>query len=138
MYKDQVREIESDGDIHLLINKAWLRRLKREDCQSYAEQNPELDIRAVKSHYEYTLSSYKREHPPTVIDSVYLTDLCREAFPKETIIDLYHTRRWDNETAYFDIKNHLEAERFSSGKYNIVVNELYGENFMLFDLRDHL
>jgi hypothetical protein len=127
MYKDQVREIESDGDIHLLINKAWLRRLKREDCQSYAEQNPELDIRAVKSHYEYTLSSYKREHPPTVIDSVYLTDLCREAFPKETIIDLYHTRRWDNETAYFDIKNHLEAERFSSGKYNIVVNELYGK-----------
>ena len=40
---------------------------------------------------------------------------------------MYHTLRWDNETAYFDIKNHLEAERFNSGKYNIVVCELYGK-----------
>lgn len=127
MYKDQVREIESDGDIHLVINKAWMRRLKREDCRSYAEKNPELDIRAVKSHYEYTFDSYKRQHPPVTIDSVYLTDLYREEFPKETIIDLYHTRRWDSETAYFGIKTHLEAERFNSGKYNIIVNELYGK-----------
>lgn len=42
-------------------------------------------------------------------------------------MELYHVQRWDNETAYFDIKNHLEAERFNSGKYNIVTNEIYGK-----------
>ena len=127
MYKDQVRDIKSDGIIHLVMNKPWLKRLKREDCRFYAAQNPELDIRVVKNHYEYILNGYKRLQTPIGIDSVYMTDLTKAEFTKETIIELYHTRRWDSETAYFDIKNHLEAERFNSGKYNIVVNELYGK-----------
>lgn len=127
MYKDQVRDIESDGLIHLVMNKPWLKRMKREDCRSHATQNPELDIRVVKNHYEYTLNGKKYNQTPISIDSVYMTNLTKIEFKKETIIELYHTRRWDSETAYFDIKNHLEAERFNSGKYNIVVNELYGK-----------
>lgn len=127
MYKDQVRNIKSDGLIHLVMNKPWLKRLKREDCRSYAAQNPELDIRVVKNHYEYTLNENRYNQPSISIDSVYMTDLTKTEFKKETIVELYHARRWDSETAYFDIKNHLEAERFNSGKYNIVVNELYGK-----------
>ena len=102
MYKDQVRDIESDGIIHLVMNKPWLKRLKREDCRFYAAQNPKLNIRIVKNHYEYFLNEYKRLQTPIGIDSVYMTDLTKAEFTKETIIELYHTRRWDSETAYFD------------------------------------
>lgn len=127
MYKHQVCDIERDGDIRLEFDKAWLRRLKRNDCRELASTLPELNIRVVKNHYEYFLSGRKQKREPIVIDSVYMTDLNRTAFSTECIVELYHVNRWDNETAYFDIKTHLEAERFNSGKYNIVVNELLGK-----------
>ena len=127
MYKDQVAGIEKDGMIQLDFNKAWLRRLKREDCRAYAQEHLHLDLRVVKNHYEYTLNGYKRKHEKISIDSIYMTDLGYTEFSSSKIVELYHVRRWDNETAYFDIKNHLEAERFNSGKYNIVVCELYGK-----------
>lgn len=127
MYKKQVANIEDDGWIHLSFNKAWLGRLKREDCRAHAQETPHLDIRVVKSHYEYTLDGYKRKREPVQVDSIYMTDLWEENFSSKDIIELYHVRRWDNETAYFDIKDHLEAEKFNSAKYNIVVCELYGK-----------
>lgn len=127
MYKNQVAEIEKDGMIHLTFNKAWLRRLKREDCRAYAQEQLRLDVRVVKNHFEYTLNGYKRKHDKIGIDSVYMTDLEQAEFSSNDIVELYHVQRWDNETAYFDIKDHLEAERFNSGKYNIVVCELYGK-----------
>lgn len=127
VYKHQVSKIEKDGDIQLVIDKAWQRRLKREDCRNYAATKPLLDLRVVKNHYEYTLTDRKKQAETLQVDSIYLTTLDRTEFKTEDIISLYHTRRWDNETAYFGIKNHLEAERFNSGKYNIVVNELYGK-----------
>ena len=109
------------------IDKAWNRRLKREDCRNYASKNPQLELRAVKNHYEYTLNDKKKAHETIEVDAIYLTNLSKEKFDTAEIVSLYHTRRWDHETAYFDIKSHLEAERFNSGKYNIVVNELYGK-----------
>lgn len=127
MYKEQVAEIEKDGMIQLDFNKAWLRRMKREDCRAYAQEHLHLDVRVVKNHFEYTLTGYKRKQDKIGVDSVYMTDLGHTDFSSNDIIELYHVRRWDNETAYFDIKNHLEAERFNSGKYNIVVCELYGK-----------
>lgn len=45
----------------------------------------------------------------------------------ESIIELYHVQRWENEKAYFDIKTYLEVGRFNSAKYNIVTNEIYGK-----------
>ena len=127
VYKHRVSQIEKDGDIQLDINAAWKRRLKREDCRQYVTDNSQLDLRVVKNHYEYTLNGKKRKQEPIKVDAIYLTTLPRDDFATDEIISLYHVRRWDNETAYFDIKSHLEAERFNSGKYNIVVNELYGK-----------
>ena len=127
MYKDQVAEIQRDGMIQLTFNKAWLRRLKREDCRAYAQEHLHLDMRVVKNHFEYTLDGCKRKHDKISIDSVYLTDLGHTEFSSNDIVELYHVRRWDSETAYFDIKDHLEAERFNSGKYNIVACEIYGK-----------
>ena len=127
MYKEQVASVEKDGDIQLILDKAWLKRLKREDCRDYAVKNPHLNVRVVKNHYEYTVHSRKKNPDTFSVDSTYMTDLSSGDFDTESIITLYHTQRWDNETAYFDIKSHLEAERFNSGKYNIVVNELYGK-----------
>lgn len=127
MYKHQVCDIEKDGDICLDFDRAWLRRLKREDCRELATARSALSVRVVKNHYEYVLSGRKKKQEPTVIDSTYMTDLNRTAFTADTIVELYHVNRWDNETAYYDIKNHLEAERFNSGKYNIVVNEIFGK-----------
>ena len=127
MYKDQVAKIKKDGMICLNFDRAWLRRLKREDCRAYAQEHLLLDVRVVKNHFEYTLNGYKRKQDKISIDSVYLTDLGAGEFSSADIVRLYHVQRWDNETAYFDMNNHLEAERFSSGKYNIVVCELYGK-----------
>ena len=127
MYKDQVAMIEEDGMIHLDFDKAWLRRLKRKDCRDYAQEQKHLNVRVVKNHYEYMLVGGKRKQKPVSIDSIYMTDLENKEFSLGDIVELYHVRRWDSETAYFDIKDHLEAERFNSGKYNIVVCELYGK-----------
>lgn len=127
IYKEQISKIEKDGDIQLNIDNAWKRRLKREECRDYVANNPQLNLRVVKNHYEYTLDGKKKTKEPIKVDAIYLTSLSKEEFDSDEIISLYHTRRWDNETAYFDIKSHLEAERFNSGKYNIVVNELYGK-----------
>ena len=127
MYKEQVAKIEKDGMIQLTFDKAWLRRLKREDCRAYAQEHLHLDVRVIKNHFEYALSGYKKKHDKISIDSIYMTDLEYKEFSSSAIIELYHVRRWDSETAYFDIKDHLEAERFNSGKYNIVVCEIYGK-----------
>lgn len=127
MYKEQVSNIEQDGEIQLKIDRAWQKRFKREDCREKVKMCPELNIRIVKNHYEYIFTNRKRLQEPFRIDSVYMTNLERTSFSKECIIELYHVKRWDNETAYFDIKAHLEAERFNSGKYNIVVNEIFGK-----------
>ena len=127
MYKDQVAMIEEDGMIHLDFDKAWLRRLKRKDCRDYAQEQKHLNVRVVKNHYEYMLVGGRRKQEPVSIDSIYMTDLENKEFSLGDIVELYHVRRWDSETAYFDIKDHLEAERFNSGKYNIVVCELYGK-----------
>ena len=127
MYKDQVAEIKKDGMIQLNFDKAWLRRLKREDCRAYAQEHLYLDVRVVKNHFEYAMNGYKRKQNKICIDSVYMTDLEHMEFSSSDIVELYHVRRWENETAYFDIKDHLEAERFNSGKYNIVACELYGK-----------
>ena len=56
MYKEQVKLIEQDGDIHVPFNKAWYRRMKRDDCRQYAESLGVFSLRVIKNHYEYTLS----------------------------------------------------------------------------------
>lgn len=127
VYKDYVSQVERDGWIDVPFNKAWYKRMKRDDCRSYAQELTTLHVRVVKNHYEYIMTGRKRKTEPVVIDSAYLTNLDSNEFPAKRIVSMYHTLRWDNETAYFDIKNHLEAERFNSGKYNIVVCELYGK-----------
>lgn len=126
-YKDYICDVENDGVINVPFNKAWYRRMKRNDCRSYAETLSSLHLRVVKNHYEYTLTGKKKKQEPNTIDATYITNLDNNDFTREDIVYLYHALRWDNETAYFDIKNHLEAERFNSGKYNIVVNEIYGK-----------
>jgi len=126
-YKDHVKNIERDGMIVVPFNRAWIKRLKYEDNRAYAEKVGSLNLRVVRNTFEYTMTKDKANKDPTVTDSVYFTNLESESFPAESIVDLYHVQRWDNETAYFDIKNHLEAERFNSAKYNIVTNEIYGK-----------
>lgn len=126
-YRDYTSRIDTDGEITVPFNKAWYQRMKRDDCREYAQNLAALPLRVVKNRYEYILSGRKKKQEPTVIESVYLSNLDSELFPTERIVSLYHTQRWDNETAYLDIKSHLEAERFNSGKHNIVVNEIYGK-----------
>lgn len=127
MYKVYVSKVEQDDWIHVPFNKAWLRRMKRDDCRNYAKKIASLSLRTVKNRFKYIMSGKKRVQKPIVVDSIYFTNLKEEEFPTTRIVQLYHVQRWDNRTAYFDIKNHLEAERFHSGKYNIVTNELYAK-----------
>ena len=127
MYKEEVAKVKEDGNIRVEITRAWQRRLKRDDCRDHASAHPILEMRIVKNHYEYFQTSDKFQREPIAVDATYITNLSRDTHPKATIVDLYHTQRWDVETAYLGIKNHLEAERFNSGKYNIVINEVYGK-----------
>ena len=92
MYKKQVAEIEKDGMIQLDFNKAWLRRLKRDDCRAYAQEHLHLELRVVKNHFEYTLNGTKRKRDKIRVDSVYLTDLGYAEFSSSDIIELYHVR----------------------------------------------
>lgn len=126
-YKNYVQSIERDGAVEIPFNRAWIRRLKYDDNRIYAQRVGALKLRVIKNRYEYTLTTDKTNKKPASIDSIYFTNLDPEQFPTERALELYHVQRWDNETAYFDIKNHLEAERFNSGKYNIVTNEIYGK-----------
>lgn len=126
-YKEYVNSIERDGIIEVPFNRAWIKRLKYEDNRAYAERVGALSLRVIRNTYEYTLTDGKATTPPTVTDSIYFTNLESDSFSTERILELYHVQRWDNETVYFDIKNHLEAERFNSTKYNIVTNEIYGK-----------
>lgn len=127
MYKNYVATVGQDGDICVPFNQSWYQRMKRDDCRQYAQKLGNLPLRIVRNHYEYVLDGRKKTQEPIAVDSTYMTNLDRQLFSVKRVVELYHVQRWDNETAYFDIKNHLEAERFSSGKYNIVVNELYGK-----------
>ena len=63
-----------------------------------------------------------------VIDTTYFTNLVQEQFPSSRIVELYHVQRWDNGNRLFRYQEPFgEAERFNSGKYNIVTNEIYGK-----------
>jgi len=127
MYKKYVCEIERDGLIEVPFNKAWYRRMKRDDCREYAQCLNALSLRVVKNPFEYIRDDIKRKQSATIIESTYFTSLESNSFRAADIVELYHVQRWDNETAFFDIKSHLEVERFNSGKYNIVTNEIYGK-----------
>ena len=126
-FKQQVAEIQQDGWINLQFNKQWIKRMKRDDTRQRAADNSKLSVRVVKGQYEYKMTGKKQRNPIVHIDSIYFSNLDSDAFDYSKVISLYHNERWDNETAYYDIKTHLEAERFNSGKYNIVVNEIYGK-----------
>ena len=127
VYKDYTCTVEQDGDICVPFSRAWYRRMKRDDCRSFAEGLPALPLRVVKNRYEHILTSRKKKQESAVMEAMYLTNLDRDSFPADRIVQLYHEQRWDHETAYFDIKTHLEAERFNSRKHNIVVSEIYGK-----------
>lgn len=121
-YKDYVNGVELDGMIEIPFDKAWIRRLKREDCKEYASQCGKIKLRVVKNTYTYQEGKSEK-----TVDSIYFTNLDAQEFSTDEIVSLYHTQRWEVETAYSTLKGHLEIERFNSAKYNIVTNEIYGK-----------
>ena len=121
-YKDYVNGVELDGMIEISFDKAWIRRLKREDCKEYASQCGKIKLRVVKNTYTYQEGKSEK-----TVESIYFTNLDAEEFSTDEIVSLYHTQRWEVETAYSTLKGHLEIERFNSAKYNIVTNEIYGK-----------
>lgn len=121
-YKDYVNSVERDGMIEIPFDKAWIRRLKREECKEYAKKVGKLKLRVVKNTFTYREGKIEKS-----VDSIYFTNLEAEEFSFDEIVSLYHTQRWEVETAYSTLKSHLEIERFNSAKYNIVTNEIYGK-----------
>lgn len=121
-YKNYVKDVDSDGMIEIPFDKAWIRRLSRGECKEYAKQYGKLKLRVVKNTYTYQEGKSEK-----TVDSIYFTNLEENEFSTEEIVSLYHTQRWEVETAYSTLKGHLEVERFNSAKYNIVTNEIYGK-----------
>lgn len=49
--------------------------MKRDDCRYYAANLCSLPLRVVKNQFEYIMSERKRAQEPTVIASIYFTNV---------------------------------------------------------------
>lgn len=132
-YKEHIAKVKTEGLILLDFDKAWINRMKREDCKAIAKLMDNcLALRVVKNTYSYKPTDKKRAEEVQV-DSAYLTSVSVPLLSKGEVVSAYHVLRWDNETVFYDIKDHLEVERFNSGKVNIVINSYLAKvlNYMI-------
>lgn len=49
-----------DTNLHILIDRLWQKRIKRDNIRDFIIDHPAMDVRLVKGHYEYD-EQYVRE-----------------------------------------------------------------------------
>ncbi len=138
-YKDQRALIDEKEDAFLEINihNAWKKRLKREDVKEWIEEDYLMKIRRIKADYEYIETQRVQKRDKTWVEKEtpksthceYFTNLKPDIFNKEDILYLYHTLRWDIETAYDILKNDIEIENVHSTSVIAVINMIYAKVF---------
>ena len=123
-YKDEIDAIVDDGTITLKFTEPWIKRMKNPELAEYARQVGQLTLRTIKNYYAY-------KDPDTgkivVSQGIYIVSENLKHLTRSEIVHLYHKKRWQVETGYFNLKSHLEAERLSSRKVDTVTVEIYAK-----------
>lgn len=142
-FKHQRALVEEKQDVILKIevDKAWRKRLKREEIRNYAAKEPELKVRLIKSDYNYTeqnrvkaeAGTYYTKRVEKSCHSEYFTDLNEDIFSPEEIVSLYHDCRWPIEVAYDVLKNDLEITQVHTTDPIAIINMVLAK-FLLFNL----
>ena len=127
-YKNLVREMKSDDEvIEVTPSKAAFKELsKYPECEAYFKENESIRIRVVRHRYKYT----DKDGEEVTAELLYFTNLSKDEFSAEDIIDLY-SRRWGIETDYKNMKSILEIERHISADLNIAECCIMGKIFMM-------
>ncbi len=123
-FKDSIAEHddEDDFDIHIELNKPWIKRIKNDEVREFISKDPNMDVRVVKGQYTYIQG--KKE---ITVDAQYFTNLDRDELNTEEIIDIYHYDRWEIESAYDVLKNELDIEQFNTHNPIGIINEVMGK-----------
>lgn len=127
-YKNLVKEMKSDDEvIEVTPYKLAFKELsKYPECEAYFKENESIKIRVVRHRYKYT----DKDGKEAATELLYFTNLSKDEFSAEDIIDLY-SRRWGIETDYKNLKSILEIERHISTNLNIAECCILGKIFMM-------
>lgn len=121
-FKKYKMNMESDDEwIIVEIDKAWYKRLKYEQPRLRFKENPYIRIRVVKQKYVYFCKNHKCEE-----EIIYFTNLEKDEFSKNEIIELY-AKRWQIETSYKTLKSDLEWERYFSNDCDSETCSIYAK-----------
>lgn len=120
-YKHYINEEISDDFISIPLDEKWISRFKIEEAKALAKTNKTLKIRVIRfKKSEVTNKSDDNE------EIILFTNLSKEEFTKEEIINLYG-KRWNIETGYGILKTKLEIERITSEKVIIILQDVYSQ-----------
>ncbi|MDE5757527.1 MAG: hypothetical protein K2H85_02830 [Allobaculum sp.] len=81
-----------------------------------------MSLRRIKADYDYieTKRTHKKDGTPFIKETAkrthceYFRNLNPKSLEKEDILFLYHTLRWDIETAYDILKNDIQIENMNT------------------------
>ena len=96
-----------------------------------------MRICCVKVDYEYVETrriqkkdkTWIEKETPKSTQCEYFTNLNQDIFNKEDVTHLYHTLRWDIETAYDILKNDIEIENVHTTSVIALINMIYAKVF---------
>ena len=129
-FKHQREKLDKEEDdlfFDVEINSTWQKRIKRDPIREFISDNPIINIRLLKNHYEYDeeyldhRNSKRTKHHEVNVE--YFSDL-DALFSKEEIVNLYHNDRWDIETGYGTLKTFIDVEQINSFNPITIMNEL--------------
>ena len=109
-FKKEIANMKTDDEwIVVTLDNAWIKRLKYDAARERFQKNRTIRIRVVKQKYTYVDDNGVLQ---TAV-LTYFTDLPKEEFSRQDIVDLY-AKRWDLEVSYKTLKTDYEWERFFS------------------------
>lgn len=126
-FKHYIEKYKEEKDFHINIkfDRVWIRRIKNDEIRKSIIENPEMDIRVIRGAYKYIEKNKKKEREVTV-ETQYFTNLDDE-FDISDIVDLYHHKRWNVESAYDVLKNSLDIEQYNTHNPIGIINETMGK-----------
>ncbi len=122
-FKKYVSQMKSNDEwIEVMLDKAWLNRLKYDQSKARFANHPTIRIRVVKTLYHYMDKHGKLKYS----ELIYFTNLDQEEFSAQEITKLY-VKRWDIECTYKTLKTDYEWERFFSEDCDCEMCSIYAK-----------
>ena len=122
-FRHYIEKMTSDDEwITVEVDKPWQRRLKYSIPKERFVKDPTFRLRIVKYKYSYT----DINGIPQTTDLIYFTNLPKEEFSSQEIVNLYE-RRWDIECSYKTLKTDYEWERYLTSASNAERNMIFAK-----------